>query len=460
MPGRLSPADARALAELMQLRARMGEFEAQGVELLARHLKKRDVFSAMLDVSKGKGFIKRVSAEFAELPDWQKNLVFLLALLSAGGLESGLTEAQFATGVSSDRIQTALRSDHHLAALIEQVDGLVSSRQRDKTLPEVISALGAANALARLVAMVAALKPLATSASLKVRNRPALMLGHLMGNRLLRAYFPHEQLEGFYETLAPEFGEWNGKFWEQRAINAKRDGHWSKAESYAARAVTLFPATYTRTTFGTILLNRAREAAHDDFEQWTIFYKRGLEQFDLVGTSSDESRVAVFAYLTAALDLLKALKSRGSHWESEVAETVREDWVYRYAMLRLGLRGQEASIDSIVRADTLSNGYETLTSATLQPPVPDADPTAIAPGGQRPIVGTTHASTVCKVLGYGYLVEIPLLGRARITFRNQSRSSGVPSFIPTLAVGDVIRVLILDVRDHGRTDAVFAGMAS
>lgn len=457
VPRRLSRKNAVSLAQLMQTKARMGEYEARGVDVLAKHFAHNDVFGAMLDVSKGSGFIRRVTAEFSQLRDWQKNLVFLLSLLSAGRLEAGLTEAQFAIGVNSERIIASLASDGHLSALVEQSDGLLSARQRDKAISEIVAKLGARDALARLVSMVTALKPLVTSASLQVRNRPALILGHLMGNRLLRANFPHEKLEAFYEALAPEFGEWNGKFWEQRAINAKKDGHWSRAESYAARAVTLFPATYTRTTYGTILINRAREAADDDSELWMGFLHRGQAQFDLVGSNADESRVSVFAYLTATLDLLKALKRRPSYWESEAVDSVRSDWVGRYALLRLGLRGQEASIDSIIRADKLSNDYEVLTHITPQLPGNIVDPVADQQQTLVPVVGTTHVGRVGKVLDYGYLVTLPPIGTARVTYKNQAKASGVPGFIPTLAVGDQIRVLVQRVKPEGQIDVVYVG---
>lgn len=366
VPRHLNIRDADCLLTKLEEFGRMGALELLDHKERRARIRSRDVFSAMYEMEHAAGFARRIEVELSELSEWQQDLLFLLALASSGNREVSSAEAAVAIGASVARIVHGVDRDEHLSALLEINAGLLRSRQRDRNLKWLIHELGDTKALIRLTEMIQRLAPLATSRSLAARNRPALLIGHLMSARNLLGIFGHEDLDGFYDALRPVFGDWNGRFWEQRAIYAKHLAQvhkdraaWGQAESYAARAVQLYDSAFTRTTYGTILINRANDLARYSDSHWRDYYLRGLEQFDLALAFHAETRITTFALLHAVLDLAISLNSlvRANSPVAADAIDVRETWERHYARLRVSLVGQE-ELESARRAEELSRRWE------------------------------------------------------------------------------------------------------
>ncbi|PWF88942.1 SIR2 family protein [Kocuria rosea] len=454
VPNHLGRIDALAVANLMSEKARMGRYENEGVQALASLISKRDVFSAVLEVSQGRSFLTRISAEFSQLDSWEKDLVLVLGLASRAGARVTTLEAQFMLGISSERIVSSISGKESVASMVEVDESYLMLRQRDKALPAILDGLGAPEALNRLIPMVEGLKPLVTPMSVRARNNSTMLLGHLMGNKLLAAVFPNLDLNLFYSRLEPKFGTWNGKFWEQRAIFAKKQKEWPKAESYAARAVTLLDATYTRTTYGTILINRAEESIKMGSQRWKDFYRRGLSQFELAVRISDEGRVTEFAFLTSTLAFLREAAREDSGVKAETVNFVAEDWRSWYSSLRLAFGAEVELITSIRRLDELSRSYHALENY-LGGQDQDLGRVGVGTDGGV-VVGAVYEAVIKRKLDYGYAVSLGLgVPDGIIRYRDQKRRPEGPSYIPTFQPGDRVRVLAYKIADSGKPSVVY-----
>ncbi|WP_158614790.1 SIR2 family protein [Micromonospora sp. BL1] len=357
-PERLDRIDSSALAAKLENFGRLGSLELKDKRERTRHFFNRDVFSAMMEVEYALGFRKRLEGELSALdPDWRLDLALLLSLAAQGNRTVGLVDAAIAIGTSTETITTGLREDEHLSALIEHVEDRLVARQRGGAVEPAINALGPDIALRKLLGFIQRLAPLASRASLQRRNRVPLLVGHLMTTRNVQTAFPNHDLDDFYEALRPTFGDWNGRYWEQRAIYAKSISDWSRAESFAARSVSLYDDAYTRTTYGTVLINKAENLASLDDPAWQGYYNRGREQLEAARLKEPGSRVTAFAFLEATLALLQHLSRRKIG--SDAVRSVAADWKASYASLRVSLAG-EKELQSISRTEKLGDRWERL----------------------------------------------------------------------------------------------------
>ncbi len=357
-PERLDRLDSSSLASKLEKFGRLGSLELKEKRERTRHFVNRDVFSAMMDVEYALGFRKRLEGELGALePDWRLDLALLLSLAAQGNRTVGIVDAAIAIGTSIETISHGLREDEHLSALIEHVDDRIVARQRGSAVEPAINALGPKIALNKLLGFIQRLAPLASRASLQNRNRVPLLVGHLMTTRNMQTAFPGHDLDDFYEALRPTFGDWNGRYWEQRAIYAKSTSDWSRAESFAARSVSLYDDAYTRTTYGTILINKAENLASLNDPAWQGYYNRGKEQLETAQLKEPGSRVTAFAFLDSALALLQHLSRNDVG--SDAARSVAADWKASYASLRVSLSG-ETELQSISRTEKLGERWAKL----------------------------------------------------------------------------------------------------
>ena len=373
VPHSLDGGDSRAIVGKLFDRGRLGALEPMTADERHRHFRNRDIFSGLMEVEHSKGFGRRLEPEIRGLDKiWKENLLLLLALAGQGNRDVGLQESSFAVGVSVNTILEAVRVDSNLTALVEVIGTLLYSRQRGNALDIIIELRGESGALQGLCEMIRALAPIATRQGLRERNRAAVLLGYLMGAKMLTTHFPNQDIDSFYETLRTTFGDWNGRYWEQRAIHSKGIRDWPAAESFAARAVSLYDDAFTRTTYGTVLINRAEEFSNALSEAWVDFYERGRIQFDQARSREPENRVTQFAYLEATLALLGSLlvntrdgRSSSSSISSERTADISAEWRASYSVLRLSLN-HAAGFKTVSRIERLSQRYELLFGASSE----------------------------------------------------------------------------------------------
>ncbi|SCE04644.1 hypothetical protein GA0115253_1027932 [Streptomyces sp. Termitarium-T10T-6] len=365
IPARLDHKAAGALAKKLDEFARLGSLELENSNSRIRHFKGRDVFSALMEVEHAIGFRKRLEGEVHALDKpWKRDLLLLLSIAAQGARQVGIVEAAIAVGQPSDRMSREVLQDKHLSAVVEEVAPQLVARQREYAIKAIVNEIGPDRAIARVREMVENLAPLATRHSLQQRNRPVQLVGYLMTAKQLQKNFPNVDLDiEFYDLMRPLFGDWNGRFWEQRAIYAKVRGNWATAESFAARAVGLYDDAFTRTTYGTILINKAASFASLESPTWHEFYTRGRAEFAIAMERESGNRITVFAYLTAGLDLAKFVVP----WQGKVQDgspvgsvvELKEDWERTYSGLRISLVGEE-NFESARRAEQLSSQWQAI----------------------------------------------------------------------------------------------------
>lgn len=353
--GRLTRRDAGNLYQRVWDQSRAGKLEHVTRQKAIDLLVDRDVFSAMLEFEYGSGFRHRISTEIENLStDWQANLVLLLGLASTEHRVVSLTESAMAVGVSPDKIVTELGSDSALQSLVQVNNGLIVARQREKLLPVFVERFGQQESLERVRSIIVRLAPAVTRSGLRERNRLPMLVTHLMTYKTLQRAFPQADFGDFYQALQPQFGAWSGRFWEQRAIREKSVRNWGKAESFAGRAVTLYDDPYTRTTYGTILLNRATALAGDDDDAWRSFYDRAQEQFEVAHRLDMTNRITLFANLDGSIELLRALPD-----DSLAKAELLTSWNQSYATLAVDMLNTPG-LESQERLERLSAKYEAL----------------------------------------------------------------------------------------------------
>ncbi|MBW4702424.1 SIR2 family protein [Micromonospora sp. RL09-050-HVF-A] len=357
VPNRLVRAGASSVVKVLEKFGRLGSLELKDRGERQKNFMGRDIFSSMMDVEYSLGFRRRLENELNAVDvGWRLDLILLLGLAAQVNRPVGLVDASVALGISADLVGSAVDSEEHFSALVESVEGRLLARQRDRAIEPVINKLGRSVALSKVLGFIQRLAPMASRASLQKRNRVPLLVAHLMTGKNLQKTFPGEDLDSFYEALRPVFGDWNGRYWEQRAIYAKSKLDWARAESFAGRSVSLYEDAYTRTTYGTILINRAENLAAIQDQAWRSYYERGQRELDLAQSLEPGSRVTAFAYLNSTLALLEKLLlyPRG---EGDDFSSVSADWTQRYAVLRLSLTGEQ-HLQSVSRAEDLSQKWE------------------------------------------------------------------------------------------------------
>ncbi|MBS4104373.1 SIR2 family protein [Tsukamurella paurometabola] len=359
VPADLKRSDARALSRKLEEFGRLGVLEAKPAAARVGHFVGRDVFSAMLDVEYSMGFRKRLDGELQALAEpWQYELVLLLSLAAQVARPVGIVDAARAINVSVVRIGEALRGDGHLSALVQLRGNEVAARQRDRAAEPVRDILGSDQSLGFLISAIHRLSPMSSRSSLHSRNKVPMLVAHLMTCKNLVRTFPEADLDLFYDELRPIFGSWNGRYWEQWAIYAKSTQDWGRAESFAARAVSMYDDAFTRTTLGTILLNKSEALARLGDVAWQGFFERGVKELRVAqGSDSGGRRVAYFALLTASLSLMDALARAAGGDNVNGFDKVATEFSETYAVLRVTLVGEE-NLETARRAEKLSERYE------------------------------------------------------------------------------------------------------
>jgi hypothetical protein len=334
---RRSRVDAYRIESLLKLHGRLGKLELVDESTRRAHFVRRDIFSAMAEMESEVGFRSRLTRELRALhKGWHKDLLMILALASDGSHQVGVQEAAFAVNVSVTTLMEDIANDSTLNAVVEVAGGLIYARQRTSSLDNLFAPDDYNERLRALAVAINSLSGLATSRSLQEKNRPASLVGGLMQARLLRWVFPGADIDSFYDELFPAFGSWNARFWEQRAINAKLENNWGPAESWASRAVTIKDDPYTRTTLGTILLNKAVVAVGNRDSAWISLYRRGQTELEEALRQDFGNRVASISFLENALTLMRRILSTPDlPGAVDELKAIRADWTRSYAAIQL-----------------------------------------------------------------------------------------------------------------------------
>lgn len=353
--GRLSRTDAARLVDALDRAGRLGILEKRPDSARLAHFRGHDLFDAMAQLENAPGFGLRVETLVRDLKGEDAlEAVLVAAYASLVSHRLLVIDASRMLGINSDQLVRQIQENPQLASLLTTDGTDVRTRHRWLALQPLVRRLGVQNAAQILRDAVRSVSPRLSQQSLRERNPTALLIGAFMSQRNLNDAFPGADLDSWYTSLIDVFGSWSARYWEQRAILARRNSRHdetllAKAESFALRATELVADTYSFTTLGTVLLEKA---ARHPFDVQT-YYERGLSAFEraaaLDGTGSNVvTWIAFLRYATRVLDRIASdqAKGVGSGEAEELWTAVRSDWTRIFAQLALlGKAGEQLQND-------------------------------------------------------------------------------------------------------------------
>ncbi|HCT80368.1 MAG TPA: hypothetical protein DGT23_28155 [Micromonosporaceae bacterium] len=337
----LSRTDAARLVDKLGDLGRLGKLEALGRSGAGRtkvdqarinHFRGQELFAAMATVEDAPGFGRRVGdlvrsdrTETNDLP-----LILLASVAYFVDRRLHVIDAARMLGIESEAVVRRVRSGDTVSALIATPDGQwLRARQRWLALKPCIERLGEPVAMTMLSTFMRRIANRLSRASQRERNSATALVGALMTYKNVHQLFPSADIDAWYENLHDSFGPWSARYWEQRAIACRSDARTrpellSRAESYAERAVSILPDTYTFTTLGTILLSKA--SAQTNKESMGDYYDRAYDAFESAQRSDPNNLVIWIAFLRYALPVIKRVVE--SHWDidAEVRDRTVNDW--------------------------------------------------------------------------------------------------------------------------------------
>ncbi|ACQ80391.1 hypothetical protein Bcav_2139 [Beutenbergia cavernae DSM 12333] len=342
--GRLSRTDAARLVDTLERVGRLGILEGRPDPARLAHFKGHDLFDAMAQLENAPGFGRRVEHLVQELKDTQALRATLVAsYASLVNRRLLVIDASRMIGINSDELVRRIQDDPRLASLVSTDGTDVRTRHRWLALQPTVERMGIDSAAEMLRNAVRSVSSRLNQKSLRERNPTALLVGSFMSHRNLNEAFPGADLDSWYTSLVDVFGSWSARYWEQRAILARRNSRsdanlLAKAESFSLRATELVADTYSFTTLGTVLLEKASRVPFDVH----TYYERGLSAFERAASldASSSNVVTWIAFLRYATKVLERISSDhskgvGAPDLEDLWGTVRGDWRRTYAQLAL-----------------------------------------------------------------------------------------------------------------------------
>jgi len=376
----LTRTDGARLVDTLNAEGRLGFLESEKNDRRRiGHFAGHELFDSMAQVENAPGFGRRVNELVNKLDDTaQMQLTLLASLASKADRTLLVIDASRMIADESEAVVRLIQTERNLGVLLATDGTWVRPRQRWMAMDACIAKLGAPEALSFIADALRRVAPRLSRASQIERNTTALLVGALMSQKNLAAAFPQADLESWYQSLSDVFGSWSGRYWEQRAIVARRRGQTdppllAKAESFAIRASEIVKDAYSLTTLGTVLLARA---AYSPTVDVVAYYERGMKAFEQASQDVRGNVVGWIAYLQYTLPVLaRVLDESGSavgaysDLESQadnlipgegLLEQVSDDWVRIYSQVAILSGSSENTASSLVnlrrRYDALMRG--------------------------------------------------------------------------------------------------------
>lgn len=253
--GRLSDQDIVFLIEKLESRGRLGDItrlsRADQIAYFRRTADSR-IFDGMAGLEGGSGFVSKVRRTFEELSDERLRVVYRVAALafkfgiglpvSIAASLAGLPVAQFVLLILSDASdamvvdRNGVRLSHRVTAAIV-IDRTMTQGERFDTS----------------LTLAKSLAPLVDPNAIRTLTRPYRIIRVLMTQKEVVNHVGLSRAREWYSSLQSEY-DWNGRYWEQRALLESSLGDQSAARSYAERALQVHPHAFAYNTLGTILL--------------------------------------------------------------------------------------------------------------------------------------------------------------------------------------------------------------
>lgn len=252
--GKLSNDDVDRIIDKLHSRGRLGSITRRKIEEQRRHfieLADRSLFDAMCEIEHGPGFLETISNVYQNLPTDGLRRLYIAACLcydqsipiptgvgsAFAGVEPkrlpGLIE-EFCSGVLV-LTRAGIRPPHRITASLT-VSTLPNNVRSDISL-----------------ALAKALAPHIDQRAIRSGTREYRIARNLMSHENVVQHSGEHGGREWYEDLR-HYYEWNGRYWDQRALLESRFGRDEPARSYAERSIQVHPHSFGYNTLGTVLL--------------------------------------------------------------------------------------------------------------------------------------------------------------------------------------------------------------
>ena len=255
--GRLSDPDIDRTIGKLYDRGRLGyitRWNRQQQRHYFADLAGRSLFDAMADLESGRGFRERVRNVYQTLPtDGLKNLYAAACLCYEQSIPIPTSIGAGFAGVSPK----------DLAKLIEnQCRGILVLTRTGIRPPHRITATLVLHTLPSKVRaeisleLAKALAPHIDERAMRSGTREYRIIRHLMRHETVSRNAGEHGGRVWYDNLR-QYYDWNGRYWDQRALFESERGEHETARSYAERSIQVHPHSFGYNTLGTVLLRTA-----------------------------------------------------------------------------------------------------------------------------------------------------------------------------------------------------------
>lgn len=255
--GKLADADIDRIIDKLHSRGRLGAITRRTRDQQRTHFVEtanRSLFDAMSELEGGKGFRERVSEIYHGLMSENSRRLYAAACLcydQSVPLPAGIA-ADFAMVKPADLLNL----------LDNEFKGLLILTRLGIRPPHRIMARLLVGTLDDSVrsdvsfALAVALAPHIDQAAMRRGTREHRIARHLMDHRTVARHSGPDKGSKWYDGLR-QYYDWNGRYWDQRALFESRCGQHEVARSYAERSIQVHSHSFGYNTLGTVLLRMA-----------------------------------------------------------------------------------------------------------------------------------------------------------------------------------------------------------
>ena len=255
--GRLSDEDIERIIDKLHSRGRLGRITRwdrdEQRDYFAGYAN-RSLFDAMAELEGGSGFRETVRQIYQSLPSEGLRRLYAAACIcydQSIPIPTGIA-ANFADVAPKDLV--SLINDECAGALVLTRIGIrpphrITANLAVETLPvEVRSDV--------CLSLSKVLAPHIDERAMRTGTREYRIIRYLMNHDLIARIAGENEGRRWYDELRSHY-DWNGRYWDQRALFESRYGQHETARSYAERSIQVHRHSFGFNTLGTVLLRTA-----------------------------------------------------------------------------------------------------------------------------------------------------------------------------------------------------------
>ena len=251
--GRLTDRDIEALLRKLAERRRLGRITGlnRGQQLsYFTETASRRLFEGMANLEGGQGFRDRIRSDYRQIQEEGiRRLYGASCIAFEVGYPIPLGMASRVAGLSVAQLQLMLRS--YQDTMIIESAGIRPPHRLTAALV-VESALSPDDRFDAMQRLLFALAPHVDIQAITRGTRPYRLVRRLMDEETVMRLLGHLDGRKLYASMQAPY-DWNGRYWEQRALFESGLGNHPEARSYAEHSLQLHRHPFAFNTLGTIL---------------------------------------------------------------------------------------------------------------------------------------------------------------------------------------------------------------